>query len=126
MQGFQDRLDEHREISSSELTGMPHSPSPGNPTARVAAQLLEVSARYREIMGYLAEDCEKELRFKEFMDSNIDELPREYQKILELRYKAGHQWPFIALKMCYSVDRAKHIDYEAVEKLRQRIEVSTF
>ena len=126
MEDYQDMADAQRGLASQQMTGMPHGSAISKPTERAAVRMNGLADVYAMRAADLAGDCETEMRFTRIMDELIEELPSEHQKVLELRYKGGHGFQFIAFKMNYSADRAKHIDAEAVDRLRQCVEVSTF
>jgi hypothetical protein len=126
LEGWQDRIEAQRDLSAPILSDMPKAHHPGNPTERAALKLNIITAQFEEVVKGICSDIEAETRFKRIMDELIGNLSGEQQKVLQLRNQDGHAWEFIALKMCYSVDRAKHIDAEAVEILIPQIEVSTF
>lgn len=126
MSDYKDMEESQRGLSAQKLTGMPRGTDPGRPTEKAALRLNHLADVYAESVIQLVHQCENEMRFMRVLDELIEELPTEHQKVLELRYKGGHGFQYIAFKMAYSTDRAKHIDTEAVDILRQSVEVSTF
>ena len=123
MQEFQDMIDAQAGLSVPTLTGMPQGGKAGNPTERAAIRLTELTDQYMRTIADLAEDCDIELKFKRAMDRLIKKLPGEQQKVLELRYKGGHAWVYVALRMCFSEIRAKEIEAAAVDALMPDIDI---
>ena len=57
------------------------------------------------------------------MDEAIAELPGDQRRVLELRYRQGCRWEYIALKMCFSAQHVRRLDAAAVDKLAGIIRV---
>lgn len=126
IEGFQEIARAARDLPPVRLTGMPGSKAPGDPTARLAFRAEELAMRYDVTINKLIADCDRELAFKAAMDAVISDLPGEQQHILDLKYKQGWNWDYIALKMCFSVQHAKRLEAVAVDKIGESIKVDTF
>lgn len=95
----------------------PGKTGPGDPTGRLAVRVDELAARYRSEAQRVLDACDKELAFLKAMDEAISELPGDQRRVLELRYRQGCRWEYIALKMCFSAQHVRRLDAAAVDKL---------
>lgn len=95
----------------------PGKTGPGDPTGRLAVRVDELAARYRSEAQRVLDACDKELAFLKAMDEAIAELPGDQRRVLELRYRQGCRWEYIALKMCFSAQHVRRLDAAAVDKL---------
>lgn len=126
IEGFKDIARAARDLPPIRITGLPGSKQPGDPTARMAARANELAERYDGTINKLIADCDRELAFMRAMDDLINRLPGEQQRILDLRYKQGWNWDYIALKTCFSVQHTKYLEAAAVDEIGTGIEVKTF
>ena len=101
----------------------PGKTGPGDPTGRLAVRVDELAARYRSEAQRVLDACDKELAFLKAMDEAIAELPGDQRRVLELRYRQGCRWDYIALKMCFSAQHVYRLDAAAVDKLAGIIRV---
>lgn len=101
----------------------PGKTGPGDPTGRLAVRVDELAARYRGEAQRVLDACDKELAFLKAMDEAIAELPGDQRRVLELRYRQGCRWEYIALKMCFSAQHVYRLDAAAVDKLAGIIRV---
>ena len=101
----------------------PGKTGPGDPTGRLAVRVDELAARYRGEAQRVLDACDKELAFLKAMDEAIAELPGDQRRVLELRYRQGCRWEYIALKMCFSVQHVRRLDAAAADKLAEDISV---
>lgn len=101
----------------------PGKTGPGDPTGRLAVRVDELAARYRSEAQRVLDACDKELAFLKAMDEAISELPGDQRRVLELRYRQGCRWEYIALKMCFSAQHVRRLDAAAVDKLAGIIRV---
>ena len=101
----------------------PGKTGPGDPTGRLAVRVEELAARYRSEAQRVLDACDKELAFLKAMDEAIAELPGDQRRVLELRYRQGCRWEYIALKMCFSAQHVYRLDAAAVDKLAGIIRV---
>ena len=101
----------------------PGKTGPGDPTGRLAVRVDELAARYRSEAQRVLDACDKELAFLKAMDEAIAELPGDQRRVLELRYRQGCRWEYIALKMCFSAQHVRRLDAAAVDKLAGIIRV---
>lgn len=101
----------------------PGKTGPGDPTGRLAVRVDELAARYRSEAQRVLDACDKELAFLKAMDEAIAELPGDHRRVLELRYRQGCRWEYIALKMCFSPQHVRRLDAAAVDKLAGIIRV---
>lgn len=101
----------------------PGKTGPGDPTGRLAVRVDELAARYRSEAQRVLDACDKELAFLKAMDEAIAELPGDQRRVLELRYRQGCRWEYIALKMCFSAQHVYRLDAAAVDKLAGIIRV---
>lgn len=125
IEGFQEMANAARDLQPRKLTGMPSDKKRGDPTVLLAIRAEELASRYDATINRLMADCDRELAFKAAMDNLIDRLPGEHQKILDLRYKQGCNWAFIAFKMCFSEIHVKRLEAEAIDRIEPDIEVDT-
>ena len=101
----------------------PGKTGPGDPTGRLAVRVDELAARYRSEAQRVLDACDKELAFLKAMDESIAELPGDQRRVLELRYRQGCRWEYIALKMCFSAQHVYRLDAAAVDTLAGIIRV---
>lgn len=101
----------------------PGRTGPGDPTGRLAVRVEELAARYRGEAQRMLEACDKELAFHRAMDEAIAVLPGDQRRVIELRYRQGCRWEYIALKMCFSSQHVRRLDAEAVDTLAGMIRV---
>lgn len=123
IEGFQEMAQAARDLPPVRVTGVPGNKNPGDPTGRMALRAAELADRYDSIITRLIADCDKELAFKDAMDALINQLLSEQQRILDLRYKQGWNWNYIAFKMCFSPQHVRRIETAAVEKLADNVKV---
>ena len=57
------------------------------------------------------------------MDAVIDELPGDQRRVVELRYKQGCRWEFIAVRMCFSVQHVKRLEAAAIAVVGENISI---
>ena len=121
--GFLALIDEAAEMGPPPAGGAAGRSGPGDPTGRAAVRMEELIRRYRVEVARLMSACDREMAFMAAMDAVIDELPGEQRRVLELRYKQGARWEYIALKMCFSVQHIKRLEAIAVDEIGENISI---
>lgn len=121
--GFLVLIDEAAEMGPPPAGGAAGRSGPGDPTGRAAVRMEELIRRYRGEVARLMAACDREMAFMAAMDAVIDELPGEQRRVLELRYKQGARWEYIALKMCFSVQHIKRLEAIAVDEIGENISI---
>ena len=121
LEEFQNILKSCTDLSASVIDGMPHGTNTTDPTQRAAIKLAGIAEEYEQIIEIIRREISEELRFKYSMDKAVSELPAEQQRVLELRYKAGHKWVYIGLKMSYSERAVRNLDEKAIKELGKQI-----
>ena len=121
--GFLMLIDEAAEMGPPPAGGAAGRSGPGDPTGRAAVRMEELIRRYRVEVARLMAACDREMAFMAAMDAVIDELPGEQRRVLELRYKQGARWEYIALKMCFSVQHIKRLEAIAVDEIGENISI---
>lgn len=121
--GFLALIDEAAEMGPPPAGGAAGRSGPGDPTGRTAVRMEELIRRYRGEVARLMAACDREMAFMAAMDAVIDELPGEQRRVLELRYKQGARWEYIALKMCFSVQHIKRLEAIAVDEIGKNISI---
>lgn len=99
---------------------------PGDPTGRLAVRVEELAARYRGEAQRVLEACDKELAFHRAMDEAIAALPSDQRRVIELRYRQGCRWEYIALKMCFSAQHVKRLESLAIEAIGENIIIQKY
>ena len=99
---------------------------PGDPTGRAAMRMDELIRRYRGEVNRLTAACDREMAFMAAMDEVLDQLPGDQRRVVELRYKLGHRWEYIAIKLCFSVQHVQKLDCKAVDFIADRTKVEIF
>ena len=99
---------------------------PGDPTGRAAMRMDELIRRYRGEVNRLTAACDREMAFMAAMDEVLDQLPGDQRRVVELRYKLGHRWEYIAIKLCFSVQHVQKLDCKAVDFIADRTKVEFF
>lgn len=89
----------------------------GDPTGRAAMRMDELIRRYRGEVNRLTAACDREMAFMAAMDEVLDQLPGDQRRVVELRYKQGARWEYIALKMCFSAQHVKRLESLAIEAI---------
>lgn len=121
--GFLELIDEAAEMGPPPAGGAAGRSGPGDPTGRAAVRMEELIRRYRGEVARLMAACDREMAFMAAMDAVIDNLPGEQRRVLELRYKQGARWEYIALKMCFSVQHIKRLEAIAVDEIGENISI---
>lgn len=121
--GFLMLIDEAAEMGPPPAGGAAGRSGPGDPTGRAAVRMEELIRRYRGEVARLMAACDREMAFMAAMDAVIDELPGEQRRVLELRYKQGARWEYIALKMCFSVQHIKRLEAISVDEIGGNISI---
>ena len=121
--GFMTLIDEAAGIGPAPLDGNARKSGPGDPTGRAAIRMDELVSRYRGEVARLLEACDKEMAFLGAMDAVLDSLPGEQRRVIELRYKQGCRWEYIAVKMCFTVHHVQKLDCKAVDTIAESIQV---
>ena len=86
----------------------------------------ELIRRYRGEVNRLTAACDREMAFMAAMDEVLDQLPGDQRRVVELRYKLGHRWEYIAIKLCFSVQHVQKLDCKAVDFIADRTKVEIF
>jgi DNA-directed RNA polymerase specialized sigma24 family protein len=120
---YADKLESSRDLSGRTMDGMPRGGETSDPTARAALSMEGIIDCYAELVDKIRGAIYQELEFKKAMDEVIDELPHEQRRIIELRYLDGHQWVFIAMKMCMDDSTARRMEVNAVDSLSPKIDI---
>lgn len=115
--GFMALIDEAAEIGPPPMGASTGRSGPGDPTGRAAVRIDELISRYRGEVSRLMGSCDREMAFMSAMDAVLDQLPGDQRRVIELRYKQGCRWEYIALKMCFSAQHVRRLDAAAVDKL---------
>lgn len=121
--GFMALIEDAAEIGPPPIGGGNGRIGPGDPTGRAAVRMEELSIRYRGEVARLMAACDREMDFMAAMDAVMDDLPGEQRRVLELRYKQGARWEYIALKMCFSVQHIKRLEAIAVDAIGENISI---
>lgn len=121
--GFLMLIDEAAEMGPPPAGGAAGRSGPGDPTGRAAVRMEELIRRYRGEVARLMAACDGEMAFMAAMDTVLDTLPGEQRRVVELRYKQGCRWEYIAVKMCFSVQHVRRLDAAAADKLAEDISV---
>ena len=121
--GFMTLIDEAAGIGPAPLGGNTRKSGPGDPTGRAAIRMDDLISRYRGEVARLLDACDKEMAFLGAMDAVLDSLPGEQRRVIELRYKQGCRWEYIAVKMCFSVHHVQKLDCKAVDIIAESIQV---
>lgn len=121
--GFLMLIDEAAEMGPPPAGGAAGRSGPGDPTGRAAVRMEELIRRYRGEVARLMAACDREMAFMAAMDAVIDNLPGEQRRVVELRYKQGCRWEYIALKMCFSVQHIKRLEAIAVDEIGGNISI---
>ena len=121
--GFLALIDEAAEMGPPTAGGAAGRSGPGDPTGRAAVRMEELIRRYRGEVARLMAACDREMAFMAAMDAVLDQLPGDQRRVVELRYKQGCRWEYIALKMCFSAQHVYRLDAAAVDKLAGIIRV---
>lgn len=121
--GFLMLIDEAAEMGPPPAGGAAGRSGPGDPTGRAAVRMEELIRRYRGEVARLMAACDREMAFMAAMDTVLDTLPGEQRRVVELRYKQGCRWEYIALKMCFSVQHIKRLEAIAVDEIGGNISI---
>ena len=121
--GFLTVVDEAAGIGPSPFGGNTRKNGAGDATSRGANRMDELISRYRGEVARLLEACDKEMAFLGAMDAVLDSLPGEQRRVIELRYKQGCRWEYIAVKMCFTVHHVQKLDCKAVDTIAESIQV---
>ncbi len=112
------------DIKPQQLTGMPFGGGTSDTTAWSAAQLEELKRRYNDRIGDLKGDIKRELDFASAMDQMLVDLEPIELTVLEYRYKHDRKPQNVAICLGYSLRQVERIEQEAVDKLRDCIEIT--
>ena len=107
--------------ASDPSSGIPHSKNPGDPTGRLAASLGDVHARYVDSVCRLRELIADRLVLYNAIDALIVSLPDRQRAVLDLRYRRGKSWEYIANHLHMSGRSVQRLETLAVSKLAQQI-----
>lgn len=121
--GFLALIDEAAEMGPPPAGGAAGRSGPGDPTGRAAVRMEELIRRYRVEVARLMAACDREMAFMAAMDTVLDTLPGEQRRVVELRYKQGCRWEFIAVRMCFSVQHVKRLEFIAIEAIGENISI---
>lgn len=119
--GFLMLIDEAAEMGPPPAGGAAGRSGPGDPTGRAAVRMEELIRRYRGEVARLMAACDREMSFMAAMDTVLDTLPGEQRRVVELRYKQGCRWEYIAVKMCFSVQHVKKLEAAAIAVVGENI-----
>ena len=126
LEEFQNILKSCTDLSASVIDGMPHGTNTTDPTQRAAIKLAGIAEEYEQIIEIIRREISEELRFKYSMDKAVSELPAEQQRIIELRYKRGHRWTYISLKLCFSEHHVQKLENKAVNVIAGKVKMECF
>lgn len=121
--GFMALIDEAAEIGPPPMGASTGRSGPGDPTGRAAVRMDELISRYRGEVSRLMGSCDREMEFMSAMDAVLDQLPGDQRRVIELRYKHGCRWEYIAVKMCFTVHHVQKLDCKAVDTIAESIQV---
>ena len=121
--GFLALIDEAAEMGPPPPGWGAGRSGPGDPTGRAAMRMDELIRRYRGEVNRLTVACDREMAFRAEMDEVLDQLPGDQRRVVELRYKLGHRWEYIAIKLCFSVQHVQKLDCKAVDTIAESIQV---
>lgn len=124
--GFMTLIDEAAEMGPPPPGWGAGRSGPGDPTGRAAMRMDELIRRYRGEVNRLTAACDREMAFMAAMDEVLDQLPGDQRRVVELRYKLGHRWEYIAIKLCFSVQHVQKLDCKAVDFIADRTKVEIF
>ena len=121
--GFLALIDEAAEMGPPPAGGAAGRSGPGDPTGRAAVRMEELIRRYRVEVARLMAACDREMAFMAAMDAVLDQLPGDQRRVVELRYKQGCRWEYIAVKMCFSVQHVKRLEAAAIAVVGENISI---
>ena len=121
--GFVTLIDGAEDIGPSPISGVAVRSGPGDPTGRMAVRLDDLVSRYKAEVARLLAACDREMAFMAAMDAVLDRLPGDQRRVVELRYKQGCRWEYIAAKMCFSVHHVQKLDCKAVDAVAENIQI---
>lgn len=121
--GFMALIDEAAEMGPPPPGWGAGRSGPGDPTGRAAMRMDELIRRYRGEVNRLTAACDREMAFMAAMDTVLDTLPGEQRRVVELRYKQGCRWEYIAVKMCFSVQHVKRLEAAAIAVVGENISI---
>jgi DNA-directed RNA polymerase specialized sigma24 family protein len=97
---------------AQRLTGMPHSPTKGNPMDDMVARHLELQTFYREKLA--------ELKAEQLtVERAIAGLPEKHRTVLGYYYIDCITWEEVCVQASYSWKQVHRIHSEALEMLRK-------
>lgn len=124
--GFLALIDEAAEMGPPPPGWGAGRSGPGDPTGRAAMRMDELIRRYRGEVARLMAACDREMAFMAAMDEVLDQLPGDQRRVVELRYKLGHRWEYIAIKLCFSVQHVKRLESLAIEAIGENIIIQKY
>lgn len=124
--GFMALIDEAAEMGPPPAGGAAGRSGPGDPTGRAAVRMEELIRRYRGEVARLMAACDREMAFMAAMDAVLEHLPGDQRRVVELRYKQGARWEYIALKMCFSAQHVKRLESLAIEAIGENIIIQKY
>jgi DNA-binding NarL/FixJ family response regulator len=105
------------------LTGMPHGSGTSDPVTRAVEQMEQRRAEYQGELDAI----DREIRQRRAEQESVDELMQRCLtdlqiQIIDLRFREGRTFDYIAGRLNYSEIGVKKQEFKAVSKLSRRIE----
>ena len=110
-------------LQAQQITGMPHAPGVSDPVGRAVEQMEQRRAEYQRELDAI----DAEIRKRRAEQERIDELMRTWLsdlqiQIIDLHYREGRTYEYIAGKLSYSSERAiRKQEEKAVRRLSYRM-----
>lgn len=110
-------------LQAQRLTGMPRGSGTSDPVARSVEQMEQRRAEYQREL----DEHDAEIRQRRAEQGAMDELMRLWltdlqRQIIDLHYREGRSWEYIAGKLESNYERVRKQEYRAVTKISRRIE----
>lgn len=109
-------------LQAQQITGMPHAPGASDPVGRAVEQMEQRRAEYQREL----DSIDAEIRKRQSEQAMIDDLMRTWLtdlqiQIIDLHYREGRTYEYIAGKLTYYDRYVQKLEEKAVRKLSYRI-----
>lgn len=109
-------------LQAQQITGMPHAPSVSDPVGRAVEQMEQRRGEYQRELDAI----DAEIRQRQSEQAMIDDLMRTWLtdlqiQIIDLHYREGRTFEYIAGKLTYYGRYVQKLEEKAVKKLSYRI-----
>ena len=116
------RIESVYELSSGRvMDGQPHGSGTSDPVFRA----VEKIAKMRELFAQEVEVCEQQIKeaqeFKAAINEAMQCLTPAQRDVIQLRYREGHFWAYISVKLYMSEKTARRYEAQACEILAKKI-----